>query len=385
VVRSGPGPERTRDGLSRAPIRQGDSLSGMTLPKIPRLLTAPVFRNIAVLLGDPRLQDHVKPGSSFSSEDADEVNILKETLRSFSEYQFTYLDNHKTLMDDLRHNRPDFVMNFCDNGFNNDPRRELHIPALLEMLDIPYSGAGPDCLLLSYDKGLVSKLAQNAGVPVPEEQLFTGDLSALEYWRSFPAMVKPNAADNSIGITEKSVVQSTAELKAQILHLVNDLNIHDILIQEFLPGTEYRVTIMGNPGQGYVYLPIFEWDYSELPENVPHILTYDSKYDVAGAYDNLKSHHSTLSPALETEIRTYSEALFARLNCRDCAKIDYRMDAQGKLKLVEFNPNPSWDSGAYVNQEDIDKGYLYPDILRLLIEVGQLRYSPNTSFIKRSA
>ena len=352
---------------------------------IRRLLTKPVFKNVAILLGDPRQRDAVKPGASFSHEDAQEVRVLKETLTTLTDYKFSILDNHQTLMDDLRRNRPDFVMNFCDNGFNNDPRQQLHVPALLEMLGIPYSGAGPDCLLLSYDKGLVSKLAHEASVPVPREMLFTGTLSALKDWNLFPAMIKPNAADNSVGITEKSVVHNQTELITQILHLVNDLNISEILVQEFLPGTEYRVTIIGNTDHGFTYLPTFEWDYSTLPQNVPHILTYDSKYDIAGPYDQLKSHHSTLSPALQAEIEKYSEKLFARLNCRDCAKIDYRLDGKGQLKLVEFNPNPSWDAGAYVNQEDLDKGYFYHDILRLLIETGQLRYAPDTNYVRKFA
>jgi D-alanine-D-alanine ligase len=352
---------------------------------ILRLLNKPVFKNVAILLGDPRKADHVKPGSSFGHEDAEEVRVLKETLATFSDYNFTYLDNHKTLMDDLRTQRPEFVMNFCDNGFDNNARKELHIPALLEMLDIPYSGAGPDCLLLSYDKGLVSKLAHDAGVPVPDEILIRGDDAALDDWCIYPAMVKPNAADNSIGITERSVVYNAAQLKAQILHLRHELDIHEILVQEFLPGTEYRVTIIGNPGQGYTYLPTFEWDYSRIPDGVPHILTYDSKFDIAGNYDNLKSHHSRIPETLTREIETYSENLFARLNCRDCAKIDYRFDRNGQLKLVEFNPNPSWDAGAYVNQEDIDKGYFYKDILRLLIETGQLRYAPDSSYVRKSA
>lgn len=357
----------------------------MTSPQIPRLLTKPVFKNVTILLGDPRLQDRVKPGSLFSHEDAEEVRVLKETLTTLTEYNFNYLDNHQTLLDDLCRQRPDFVMNFCDNGFNNDPRMEMHIPALLEMFAIPYSGAGPDCLLFSYNKSLVSALARQAGVPVPEEILFTGDFSLLQSWHLFPAMVKPNEADNSVGITEKSVVRNHAELTAQILYLVNDLNIREILVQEFLPGTEYRVAMMGNPDHGYVYMPVFEWDYSAIPEHIPHILTYDSKYDIAGPYDHLKSHHSSLPPALKQQIEAYSENLFARLNCRDCAKIDYRLNKDGQLKLVEFNPNPSWDAGAYVNQEDIDKGYFYPDILRLLIEVGQMRYTKDTSYFRKTA
>ncbi|MCM2343233.1 MAG: D-alanine--D-alanine ligase [Alphaproteobacteria bacterium] len=352
---------------------------------IPRLLSQPVFAKVAILLGDPRCPDRVKPGSAFSNDDAAEVTILKDTLAKLDQYQFIYLDHHASLIDDLRRERPGFVMNFCDNGFHNNPQQELHIPALLEIMNIPYSGAGPDCLLFSYDKFIVSQLARRIGVPTPEEILFTGDFSILDNWSIFPAMVKPNAADNSVGITERSVVYDPEALKAHIKHLLFDLRIQDILVQEFLPGTEYRVTMIGNSERGFIYLPTFEWDYSALPPDVPPILTHDSKYDISGPYDLLKSRHSILSPSFQRSIEQYSEALFKALRCRDCAKIDYRLDRQGQIKLVEFNPNPSWDAGAYINQEDIDKGYHYIDILRLLIEVGQIRYAPDTSCFRRQA
>lgn len=352
---------------------------------IPRLLPRPLFENIAVLLGDPRCPDQVKPNSVFSADDAAEVTTLKETLAALDQYRFIYLDHHPGLIDDLRREKPGFVLNFCDNGFYNKPRQELHIPALLEILDIPYSGAGPECLLFAYDKFIVSQLAQRIGVPTPDEILFTGDFSILDNWSIFPAMVKPNAADNSIGITEHSVVHNAADLKTQIRHLVYDLGIQDILIQEFLPGTEYRVTLIGNPEHGFTYLPTFEWDYSALPPGIPPILTHDSKYDIHGPYDLLKSHHSTLNPALQKTIERYSEALFKVLRCRDCAKIDYRLDKEGHVKLVEFNPNPSWEAGAYINQEDIDKGYYYIDVLRLLLEVGQMRYAPDASCLRGCA
>lgn len=352
---------------------------------IPHLLTQPIFRKISVLLGDPRRNDRVKPGQKFSTEDAGEVETLKKTLGQLPGYEFTYLDDHKSLINDLQHMRPDFVLNFCDNGFNNNPQQELHIPALLEMLDIPYSGAGPDCLLLSYDKFIVNQTARRLGVPTPQEELLGGDIAAIEHWDIFPAMVKPNAADNSVGIDTGSVVHDHASLKAQIGHLQENLGIEDVLVQEFLPGTEYRVTMIGNPEPGFTYLPTFEWDYSNLPPDVPPILTHDSKYDIHGPYDNLKSRHSRLTPVLQQQIECHSETLFKALRCRDCAKIDYRLDRSGQLRLVEFNPNPSWDEGAYVNQEDIDKGYYYLDILRLLLEVGQMRYAPDSSRFRRHA
>ncbi|QQG36374.1 MAG: D-alanine--D-alanine ligase [Micavibrio aeruginosavorus] len=349
------------------------------------MLINPVFTRIAVLLGDPRQTDAVKPDNRFSQEDLAEIDTLKNTLATLNEYSFFYLDDHATLIEDLRRTKPDLVLNFCDNGFNNNPRQEMHVPALLEMLGLPYSGAGADCLLLSYDKFIVNQFAKQLNIPTPKETLLTGNSCAIEDWDIFPAMVKPNAADNSVGIDIRSVVHDRASLRAQIGRLRNDMGIEDILVQEFLPGTEYRVTMIGNTGHGFTYLPTFEWDYSKLPANVPHILTHESKYDINGPYDNLKSRHSVLSPELRQPMERYSEALFKALRCRDCAKIDYRLDKDGQLRLVEFNPNPSWDEGAYINQEDIDKGYHYVDILRLLLEVAQIRYAQEATNSRRHA
>ena len=109
--------------------------------RLPR--RAALFSDVTVMLGDPRLPDPVKRGGRFNPEDIETVARLKTALRELPGYRFRYLDNHATLFADLRASRPHFVLNFCDEGFNNDAFMEMHVPALLEMLDIPYSGAGP--------------------------------------------------------------------------------------------------------------------------------------------------------------------------------------------------------------------------------------------------
>ena len=117
--------------------------------------------DVAVILGDPRLPDPVKRNGQCNEEDLDTIERLKAALRELSDYRFRFLDNHASLFADLRANRPSFVLNLCDEGFNNDAFMELHVPALLETLDIPYSGAGPSCLGLCYDKSLVRGIAQS--------------------------------------------------------------------------------------------------------------------------------------------------------------------------------------------------------------------------------
>ena len=133
--------------------------------RIPRAAVRPPFTKIAVILGDPRYPDPVRPDGVISADDRADVDFLRDTLARLSGYEFFYFDSHDALIDDLRAARPDFALNLCDNGFRNDPRRELHVPALLEMLDIPYSGAASACLAQCYDKGLTGRGRARAGHP----------------------------------------------------------------------------------------------------------------------------------------------------------------------------------------------------------------------------
>jgi hypothetical protein len=101
------------------------------------------------------------------------------------------------------------VLNFCDEGFNNNAFLEMHVPALLEMLGIPYSGAGPACLGACYNKSLVLAAAEAVDVPVPAETYCNSDdLAATIPSSVFPALIKPNFGDSSIGITRDAVVHT---------------------------------------------------------------------------------------------------------------------------------------------------------------------------------
>ncbi|MBV9825994.1 MAG: methyltransferase domain-containing protein [Alphaproteobacteria bacterium] len=346
-------------------------------PQRPQILPrrAVQFPEVTVLLGDPRLPDPVKRDGRFNEEDAETVARLKSALADVPGYRFRYLDNHTTLFADLKARRPDFVLNFCDEGFNNDALLEMHVPSLLEMLDIPYSGAGPACLGLCYNKSLVRGIAEAIDVPVPAETYCNSDdLAATIPSGVFPALIKPNFGDSSIGITKDAVVHNWEQASAFLGQLREQLPGCPILIQEFLTGPEYSVGVIGNPGSNCLVLPVLEVDYSRLDADLPRLLTYESKWIPDSPYwTQIGYREAQLDEDVRRRIVDYSNILFERLGCRDYARFDFRADAHGEIKLLEVNPNPGWCWDGKLNLMAEMVGLGYADLLRLIIEAAQDR------------
>ena len=238
---------------------------------------------VAVLMGDPKMPDAVKMGGQFNLEDLETINILKTKLASLSQFECEYLDDHESIIKHLLNKRPKLVMNLCDEGFRNQATMELHVPALLELLDIPYTGAGPGCLSLCYNKANVRSIAKGLEVDVPMETFVDPDDRVANLPSYFPALIKPNCGDSSIGITQNAVVHNAVELISYIEHLREIMPGVPILIQEYLQGAEYSMGLIGNPDR-FEVLPVLEVDYSRLPDNLPKILSYESKWDPKSPY-----------------------------------------------------------------------------------------------------
>ncbi|MBX6367207.1 MAG: methyltransferase domain-containing protein [Rhodospirillales bacterium] len=336
--------------------------------------SAPLIPDVTVVLGDPRLPDPVKRNGSWNPEDFETIARLKAALEELPNYRFRYLDNHASLIADLRKERPAFVLNLCDEGYENDAFRELHVPALLEMLGVPYSGAGPAALGLCYNKSLVRAIAQSLDVPVPAETYFSADDQAATIPSVFPALIKPCYGDSSIGITKDAVVHSWEEALAYLSRLREQMPGRPILLQEFLTGPEYSVGIVGNPGLGMRVLPVLEVDYSKLDPGLPRLLGYESKWEPSSPYwTQIAYREAQLEEDARRRLVDYSTVLFERLGCRDYARFDFRADAAGELKLLEANPNPGWCWDGKLNIMASFSGLRYADLLRLILEAAQER------------
>ena len=331
--------------------------------------------SVAVLLGDPRLPDSVKLDGRFNAEDVATVEAVKDALAGIDGFTFRYLDNHATMQRDLAVERTDLVLNLCDEGFNNDAFLELHVPALLEMNAIPYTGAGPACLAYCYDKALVRAVAQTLDVPVPlETYVRPGDQGAT-LPSVFPAILKPNFGDSSIGITKRSVVANECELMDSLQSLQGEFPDRPILVQEFLTGAEYSVCLVGNPGRNIQALPLLEVDFGKLDPDLPQILGYESKWDPTSPYwTDIAYREADLPDAEQAMLIDNSVRMFERLRCRDYARFDYRRGADGGIRLLEVNPNPGWCWDGKMNLMAGFRGMRYDALLERILAAACERY-----------
>ena len=329
---------------------------------------------ITVLMGDPRLPDEIKRGGVFNPEDLETIRRLKEALGELPDCSFQYVDDHPGLLGTLQAKRPALVFNLCDEGFRNDALMELHVPALLEMLAIPYSGGGPACLALCYDKSWVAAIAQSLGIEVPLESYFDPNDQAATLPSVFPALLKPARGDSSIGITQDAVVHDPEGLMRYLARLREELPGRSVLVQEFLSGPEYSVGVLGNPGTGIDILPVLEVDYSGLDEGLPRILGYESKWIPDSSYwDQIRYLEATLSDDLRRVLTDASLRLLERLECRDYARFDFRLDAAGVPRLLEVNPNPGWCWDGKLNLMAGFAGMSYSELLGRILEAAITR------------
>ncbi len=330
--------------------------------------------DVTVLMGDPRLPDQVKRGGTFNPEDLDTVRKLTDALSELPNYKFRFLDNHATLERDLGHLRTDLVLNFCDEGWNNDPFKELHVPALLDVLGIPYTGAAAPALAACYDKGLVRAVAASLDVPVPlETYVRPGDQGAT-LPSVFPAILKPNYGDSSQGITKDAVVRNKSALLDYLERLRTEFPRRPVLVQEYLSGAEYSVSLVGNPDQGLRALPILEVDFSKLDPKLPKILGYESKWEPDSPYwTQIKYHEAQLPDHIQAQMVEHSARLFERLGCRDYARFDFRADERGEVKLLEVNPNPGWCWDGKLNIMAGFAGIRYSELLGQILASAEER------------
>jgi D-alanine-D-alanine ligase len=186
--------------------------------------------------------------------------------------------------------------------------------------------------------------------------------------------LKPNYGDSSVGITKDAVVYNQSSLLDYLEKLRTEFPRRPILVQEYLTGAEYSVSLVGNPDQGLRALPILEVDFTKLDPGLPKILGYESKWEPDSPYwTQIKYHEATLPDHISAQMIEHSARLFERLGCKDYARFDFRADAKGEVKLLEVNPNPGWCWDGKLNLMAGYAGIRYSELLQQILTAAEER------------
>jgi D-alanine-D-alanine ligase len=242
-----------------------------------------------------------------------------------------------TLLDQTR---PDIVFNIAE-GLNG-PNREAHVPAICEFYGIPYSGSDVLTLALSLDKRRAKEVLAAHGVATPAWLVAAEAPSrpALSSIGSGPWMVKPLHEGSSMGITERALCRSAEEVAERVQAIVQEYG-QAALVERFLTGREFTVGVLGN-GETARTLPLVEIRFDALPAGAAPLYGFEAKW----LWDRPEQPLAIFScPAdVDTELarRVEETALGAyhALGCRDWARIDVRLDAEGAPHVLELNPLP---------------------------------------------
>jgi D-alanine-D-alanine ligase len=278
-----------------------------------------------------------KRSDTYAEWDTEEtINAVRSALEQ--RHIVTLIEADEACFEKFRQVQPEIVFNIAEGM--RGPSREAQIPAMLEMLGIPYTGSDPLTLGICLDKSRAKEILSYYGIATPPFAVITthNDLESVDI--PLPCIVKPLHEGSSKGIFNSSVVRTIEELHAQVTSILGEYN-EPALIEQFLPGREFTVAMLGNEPNPTV-LPIVEICFDSLPEGVNPIYSYEAKWIWDQRENPIDVHQcpAKIDSVLEGEIQTLCRNAFRVLQCRDWCRIDVRLDAAGKPHIIELNPLP---------------------------------------------
>lgn len=305
--------------------------------------------------------------------DADSERELLRTVEAVTDaldaakhevIQLGLTDCPEVLLTTLRRVKPEVVFNLFE-GFGHRPASEYHVAGMLEWLGIPYTGCPLESMVLGLDKVRTKKLLLGAGLPTAEFMVVS-DPKQLCQPKSWPVMVKPAETDASVGIDQDSVVTDWEALVERV-KVTLKLNAGPAMVETYLPGPEYNVGIVGYPTPRC--LPIAEMVYTPQPGVKWPIVSYASKW-VTGSAEDLAMQPrcpAQIDDAFREKLSAIGFSAYQLVGCRDYARVDMRLDANGEPNILEVNPNPDLDPCAGLARMLRAEGVTYEQFIQSLI------------------
>lgn len=276
----------------------------------------------------------------------------------------------------LRAEPVDAVFNLTER-FRNLSTLDYGVAAVLEMLGMPYTGASAAGLMLSRNKALTKMVLVYQGLRIPhffvcQRGLATQRPSDVR----FPLIVKPLDEDASVGIAQRSVVHDDASLTERVSFIHTRLDTAAI-IEEFIVGRELYVGVIGN--ERLQVFPVWELLFERLPEGAPRIATERVKW--SRAYQEKVGVKTAAAKNLPDEllarIARLCKRIYRTLQLSGYARIDLRLDGEGRVYVLEANPNPQIAYGEDFAESAEYAGIKYGELLQRIVNLG-MRWSPET-------
>ncbi len=304
---------------------------------------------------------------------AETVAAVRDALAE--RYDVTMIEADEDAYEKLRKIRPFFAFNIAEGLYG--PSREGQIPSMLEMLRIPYLGSDPLTLGICLVKSRAKEVLAYNGVPTAPHAVI-GTMAECRALRApFPSIVKPLHEGSSKGIYDSCVVRSAQELEREVQTVIATYG-EPALVEEFLPGREFTVAMLGN-GEGLRILPVVEIRFDALPAGANPIYSYEAKWiwDTVEKPLDIYECPARLDDRLLRNIESLCRKAYAVLRCRDWTRIDIRCDADGDPRVIEVNPLP----GILPRPEDNScfpkaaraAGMTYNELINTVLDIAMTR------------
>ena len=301
------------------------------------------------------------------------VPFVTETLAARG-YRVDTLETTFDLWEQLKARRGliDLVFNLAE-AFGGTNTHETLVPAMLEVLDMPFTGATGHNMHLTLDKEKTKLVLGAYGIPVPKHQVFRSKQEEIKTDLKFPLMVKPIREEASIGIHHDSVVMSEEDLHTALTAVLEKYK-QPALVEEFIIGREISVGVIGNPPNLTVFPPL-EFLFPDVASPLEQIRSYEYKW--GGKKEQMV--RSGLPEDMVTRLADYTRTAHVATECRDYARMDYRIDEGGNAYLLEVNYNPGIGPNTHGLNNTFTMmasfmGFSFEDLVEQIVLIAARRY-----------
>jgi len=315
------------------------------------------------------------------------INALVDAIRSGG-HVCEFLEGDITLVDTVRKFKPNICFNICESHFGD--AREAQVPAILEKLQIPYTGSKVLCLALALDKPMTKRVLTYHELPTPDFQTFERVDEPLDEKMQFPLFVKPSREGTGMGVSAKSIVKDENELREQVGFMINRYQ-QPALVETFIEGREVTVGMVGNlvgpvarrlphdenlprMQAGLRFFPPMEVDLTPYLETD---VVYANRLKVALADQLTYLCPAPLDEEMVDELNWLAAAVFRVTGALDVARVDFRLNVNENWKpyILEINPLPGLSPGiSDIVIEAAAEGVEHVELVNMILDSALRRY-----------